>query len=99
MWRIYYDNDRTYGSDNGSWADAPTEGVIAVVEKIGDKLTVHQGHDFYYLAEDGTIIQTNDWHILLRAIGFVKMTPIKFGRYTSNTNMARIMDRIRSEMR
>lgn len=96
-WRIYYDDGRSYGSDDGSWSDAPVEGVLAVVELVDDKLTVHSGADFYQL-EDESIVMRDDC-TLLHAIGLVEMTPIKFGRYTSAKKMAAVFERIRQEWR
>jgi len=92
-WRIYYDDGSTYGLEDGAWAEAPPEGVLAVVEKHGDKLTVHSGGDHYYLIEeDGTVVSTDDAATILRSLGW-----LKFGRYTSHAKMARVFERIRGE--
>ncbi len=96
-WAIYYDSNRVFTSDDGLWSDAPPEGVLAIVEKVGDRMTIHSGGDFYRLCDDGTVIATDDAATLLRSIGRVELGPLLFGRYTSNTNMARVFERIRRE--
>lgn len=35
-WRIYYDDDTTYDNLQGSWEDAPRDGVIVVVVRSTD---------------------------------------------------------------
>ena len=92
-WRIYYDSGATYGPEDGAWLDAPLEGVLAVVEKRGDRLTLHSGGDHYYRCDDdGTIVATDDAATILRSLGWVK-----FGRYTSNTKMGKLFERIKLE--
>ena len=52
-WRIYYDNGDTFDSDNGSPEDAPSFGVICIVqpnELCGR--TVTHGYDWYYYRTD-----------------------------------------------
>jgi hypothetical protein len=93
MWRIYYDNGSVFGAEDGSWDQAPAEGVICVVVQVGEAVTFYAGADFYWrFAEDGSIAATSDLGPLLRTLGLVK-----FGRYTSNVNHERIMQRARSE--
>lgn len=96
QWKVYYDDGATFGSEDGAWADAPSEGVLAVVERIGDRTTIHSGHDHYQLEHDGTIVM-RDARTLIAAIGRLEMSPVKFGRYTSNTKMERVFRRIREE--
>lgn len=96
-WRIYYDDDRSFGSDQGSWIDAPTEGVLAIVELLDGKLTIHSGHDFYQIEDESIVMR--DERTLLHAIGHIEMSPIKFGRYTSASKMERVFRRIREERR
>src|SRR5262245_7413583 len=77
QWRIYYDNGMIYTSADGSWNDAPADGVLFVLQKIGDRVVTQSGADYYFL-EDGDIVATGDLGPLLRKLGF-----IKFGRWTS----------------
>lgn len=96
---IFYDDETTVDSDTCSWDDAPAEGVLAVVEIIGDKRTVKSGGDFYRLCPDGTVVAEEDWRTLLTQVGRKDLEPlstIKFGRYVSNSKMERVMKRVRS---
>lgn len=102
MWRVYYDDDRSFGSDDGSWIEAPIEGVIAVAEKHGERLTVHAGADYYYLIGGETVASTGDAATILRSLG----TPVgdegpargvKFGRWTTPQKMERVFARIRAD--
>lgn len=97
QWTIYYDTEQTFTDADGPWSAAPAEGVLAVVERRGDRTEIHSGADFYRLEQDGTIIATEDAATILRAVGVVPMSPIKFGRYTSNTKMRDVFERIRLE--
>jgi hypothetical protein len=102
VWRLYYDDGSTYGPDDGSWTDAPREGVLAVAEKHGERLTIHAGGDFYYLIAETTVVSTDDAAAILRSLG----TPagdegpargVKFGRWTTPAKMERTFARIRAE--
>lgn len=89
---IYYDDGSVYGSLDGEWDGAPAEGVLAVVEKVGERQQIHTGADYYYRLEDGTVVSTADHATILRSLGW-----IKFGRYTSNAKMESVLRRIREE--
>jgi hypothetical protein len=95
MWRIYYDNGQVFGSEDGPWADAPAEGVLAVVESNNGALTIHSGHDFYQFDDDSIVMR--DERTLLHSIGLLEMTPVKFGRYTSSSKMEKVFRRIHEE--
>ncbi len=98
-WIIFYDNETTVDSDMCSWDDAPAEGVLAVVEIIGDKRNVRSGGDFYRLCPDGTVVGEEDWRTLLTQIGRKDLEPlstIKFGRYVSASKMERVFKRVRT---
>lgn len=95
-WRLYYDDGRSFGNEDGDWFDAPSEGVLAVIEQIGERTTIHAGHDHYQLEDDGTIVM-RDARTLIAAIGLLEMLPVKFGRFTSATKMERTFQRIREE--
>jgi hypothetical protein len=96
-WCIYYDTGATFSDADGAWADAPVEGVLAVVEKIGPAMTIHSGADFYQLDDDSVVMR--DERTILHAVGLLAMSPIKFGRYTSAAKMARTFRRISEEWR
>jgi hypothetical protein len=77
MWRIYYDDGKIFTSNDGEWAEAPLDGVLFVLQKIGDRVVTQSGADYYYLI-DGDVAGTGDLGPLLRQLKF-----IKFGRWTS----------------
>jgi hypothetical protein len=90
--RIYYDDGSTWDDSDGPFESAPLEGVLAVVEKRGARTTIHQGGDFYFRLEDGTVVSTDDAAALIRRLGWVKC-----GRWTTATKMERLHERIRAE--
>jgi hypothetical protein len=94
-WRIYYRDGRVFDSLDGEWRDAPSEGVLAVVENRAGTVTVHSGHDYYQLDDDTVVM--HDERTLLAAIGIVEMLPIKFGWYTNASRMERTLVRIRQD--
>lgn len=54
IWRIYYADGSTWNDENGPWAKAPRDGVIAVVVADPDYgRIVYNGTDFYTLLPDG----------------------------------------------
>lgn len=76
-WRIYYDDGRIVTNDDCIWNEAPTDGVLFVLQKIGDRIVTQSGADYYVMIDD-TVAATGDLGPLLRKLGF-----IKFGRWTS----------------
>jgi hypothetical protein len=94
-WRIFYDTGASFGSDDGAWDDAPSEGVLVIAEKRGETVSLHMGHDFYQIDDDSIV--TRDERTLLHAIGRIAMSTIKFGRYTSAKKMERAINRARAE--
>ena len=97
-WRIYYRGGRTYGPEDGPWDDAPSEGVLLVVERIGERVQFHQGADHYQLEEDGTVV-LRDTRTLLAMIGRWPMSTVKFGQYVSHTEMARVQEQAQADLR
>lgn len=93
-WRIYYDTGSTYDSDDGPFESAPPDGIICIVRRDGERVEFISGADFYWRFDDGSIAATSDIGPLLRSLGW-----IKFGRYTSNRNHERIMQRARDDWR
>lgn len=95
-WRVYYRGGRAFDALDGSWADAPAEGVLLVVESRDGRVAFHLGADHYQLEDDGTIV-CRDARTLLAAIGVVDMSPVKFGWYVSHTEMERAVARAKAE--
>ena len=69
-WRIFYADGSTYDSSQGSWDDAPLDGVVCV--NVGDadygKFTLN-GLSYYYRQHEGAdtdIAHTNDINPQLR---------------------------------
>jgi hypothetical protein len=91
-WRIYYDNGSTFDSGDGPWSEAPVDGVICIAVKDREKIKFYSGADYYWRFKDGSIADTSDLGPLLRTLGV-----IKFGRFTSNRNHERVMQRARDE--
>lgn len=96
-WRIYYRGGRVFDSSEGSWASAPADGVLAVVEVIGNARRIVSGGDYYRIDTDGEVICHETADAILHAIGHVPMSPIKFGWCVSATEMARTMRRIEED--
>jgi len=87
-WRIHYDNGATFSSAEGSWDEAPADGVLFVVWWEGETRHVHSGHDFYF-SHDGVLADTDDLGPLLRKLGLVK-----FGRWSSHRAMERASQQV-----
>ena len=77
-WRVYYENGDVYDNEQGSWEDAPVDGVqcVAVRHPIYGRQVYH-GADYYLDPPFGDhISQTNDLGPTLRK----GVRWIKFGR-------------------
>jgi hypothetical protein len=96
-WRIYYREGRRFGSEDGAWIDAPPDGVLAIVEVIGERRTVRSGGDYYRLCEDGSVVCHETADAILHAIGHVDLSAIKFGWCVSPTEFSRVMTRIEAD--
>lgn len=48
-WEIYYMDLSTYTQVNGTWGNAPTSGVLIVVEYADTHKEVYMGMDYYYM--------------------------------------------------
>lgn len=92
-WKIYYDTGEVFTSEDGPFEEAPSDGVICIVRKDGERTEFHSGSDFYLrFDDDGTIATSDDLGPILRKLGF-----IKFGRGTSHKKFEAIMNRARNE--
>ncbi len=96
-WRIYYRGGRVFSSEDGPWRDAPADGVLAVVEIIGERRTIRSGGDYYRLADDGTVVVHETSDAILHAIGHTELSAIKFGWCTTPTEMSRVFARIEAD--
>lgn len=95
-WRIYYDDGSTFSNLEGRFADAPSDGVLAVVEKDPETgYKIYREADYYFQVPGSeTIGQTDDLGPFLRKTGLVK-----FGRWTSRKFWANTWRRIVEESR
>lgn len=84
MWSIYYDDETTFASSDGDFNNAPTDGVLFILQKHGDRVETLSGADYYAMI-DGEIIAVGDPGPLLRTIGW-----LKHGRWTSRSRFERI---------
>src|SRR5215204_1437335 len=95
--RIYYANGTTYGSEDGTWNDAPLDGVLVIVVKDGERTEFHSGNDFYaMLGQDegeDTVAPTHD----LVTLAHEQCPWIKYGVWTTHKNFERIMKRAKQE--
>lgn len=96
-WRVYYRRGRTFGSEDGSWADAPADGVLAIVETIDERRTVRAGGDYYRLEDDGSVVCHETADAILHAIGHVPLSAIKFGWCVGPSEMAAVLRRIEQD--
>ena len=89
-WRIYYDDGSTFSNLDGTFEEAPSDGVLGVVEKDADVgRCVYWGKEHYYVLPDGTIGFADDLGPFLRGLGI-----IKFGRWTGKKPWTRALKRM-----
>jgi hypothetical protein len=99
-WCIYYDNEKTFRDTDGPWEAAPVDGVVFVVERIGDRAAFHSGCDYYVrFPDDGSIASTGDLSTLLRRRPAFCTDAIKIGRWTSHAVFTRVSARAAAEWR
>lgn len=95
-WLIYYDDETTFSSEDGTWADAPAYGVQIISERCILEGTpvkmMHMGMD-YYLLRDGTLMSFSEVDLKDHLFLGIDRAAIKFGRWTTNEIWTRIRDR------
>ena len=91
-WRIYYDNGTTFSSVDGTWNEAPGDGVQVVVEYYDDESReVHLARD-YYIFDEGKTYGTNRLEPWLH-----KHNIVKFGRWSANGSFAQLVKRAKAD--
>lgn len=94
-WRIYYDNGTTFDSTDGSPKDAPSFGVICIVqpnEYTGR--TVVSGYDWYYLNTEIDEWWQSDIHGLLdNLLHNFPITAVKQGRNAPDKTFKGILEK------
>lgn len=95
-WKIYYRRGKAFSCDDGSWADAPADGVLAIVVSNGERRDVVSGGSFYRLTQD-CVVCHEDADAILHAIGYEELSPIKFGWAVTPTEMSNVLRNIDTE--
>lgn len=91
--RIYYADGSAFGSEQGSWEEAPLDGVIMVVLQKGERTEHYSGADFYAKLDEDTLADTSDIAPLLRQ----HAKWIKHGVWTTHSNFEAIRTRAHQE--
>lgn len=89
-WRIYYADDTTFDSTQGTWEDAPADGVICVLRPDEKNTSAHLSERDFYMKPPGhdEVIVTDDLGPQLRALKW-----IKFGLWIPREKYQEIMGR------
>lgn len=96
MWRIYYDSGEVFSSTDGEPEDAPSFGVIAIVN-IGKH--IQNRYDWYYWQAEENQWWGSDIHGLLDQLLHNKpIKAIKQGRNTEDTLYAEIISRATKDL-
>ena len=82
-WIIYYDNLDTFSSENGTWEEAPADGVQIIMDYIPETPLVHMGCD-YYLMRDGTLMSFSAADLHQHMLLGIDPCATKFGRWTTH---------------
>ena len=79
-WTIYYDNDEPFYSDDGSPSEAPTDGILLIIQHRDNGVREVLQKGDYYLFCDGEwkCGQLNDLERWLRK----ELPELKYGRMT-----------------
>lgn len=94
-WIIYYADGSTFSSKDGSWEEAPQDGVIAV-KQFKDETMTHDFHvdkDFYVMIEDGQINSFNELDLkdYIRRVA----PKIKIGKWITDTQYRAVLEKAR----
>lgn len=95
QWRIFYANGSAFGSEQGSWEEAPLDGVVLVAVRRGDRVDYHTGADQYAKLDEETVAPLDDLGATVRE--YAKW--IKHGVWTSHSNFERIRERALEEFK
>lgn len=94
-WRIYYADGSAFGSEQGTWEEAPVDGVILVAAQSGARVDFYSGSDHYAGLDDDTIAPLDTLDPTLRE--YAKW--IKHGVWTTHSMYERIQERAREEFK
>lgn len=99
MWRIYYGDGSTFSSDDGAPEDAPSFGVICVVQPnvLTGRESLHGWDWFYYVPDDGMWWGSDIHGVLDRLLHNLPIRALKQGRCVSNPVFQEIMQRANTD--
>jgi hypothetical protein len=93
-WRIYYAGGGAFGSEQGSWDEAPLDGVLFVAVEYADgRVERHSGADFYALLDGNTVASTGEITSILRE----RAPWIKYGVWSTHADLERARERMNRE--
>lgn len=95
QWRIFYADGSAFGHEQGSWEDAPLDGVVLVAVRRGDRVEYLTGSDHYAKLDEETIANLDELGPTMRQ--YDKW--IKHGVWTGHRNFERIRERALEEFK
>lgn len=96
-WRVYYRGGRVFDSLDGGWADAPADGVLAVLWRVGDRTEIASGGDYYRLTEHGEVVCHETADAILHAVGRTPLGPILHGWCVGPSEMNQVLSRANAD--
>ncbi len=92
IWEIFYDDETVVSDLDVTWTNAPSQGVLFVLEYMeNNNKMVHMGMDYYFM-RDGTVISTNLNGLHSHLELGLGAGAIKFGRWCPNDIWQRVHD-------
>ncbi len=100
QWKIYYDDGKTFDSNDGTWEESPGWGTQAVVflrpdidkPKLGGRgWEIAEGGSFFRKTQDGHIVSCNDDALLDYVVNMLGI--VKVGRMLSGSEFRTIYAR------
>jgi len=101
-WKLYYVDDTVFSSDDGTWEEAPDDGILYAVvwfDKFHDTPThkrryrrIANGMDYYFWHE-GTLCCNNDT-LEVNKERYPSVTHYKRGMWTGDAHFEEVYERI-----
>jgi len=106
-WKIWYENEIITGTTIQEWIDAPSEGVLGVVQhkelyKGHKSASVHSGGDWYWMLPNGVVQNTSDSTYTIDYWVPCPAPPeaiTKKGKWTANENMLQVSKEMIEEVK
>ncbi len=92
-WRIYYSDESTFDSSQGSPQDAPAYGVICIIysnELVG-RIIMHRWDWYYWVPDEGQWWGSDLFGVLDRLLHRLPTIALCQGRNVSNKTYSKIM--------